>query len=331
MCQLTHDPPFDLLCQINHQNVMLITKNKRFIQTAFDSEEEIESVVAENSSDIFGPSSLYFPKSLIKTADGVGTIPDGFAIDIVEKRWFIVEAETSKHSVWGHIAPQVAKQVVAASQSSTRKLLVDLAGKRAQQNPDVKELFDEANIHQMDIRKVLDDIMSQEPIIGMPIDAVSKDLGEWANTLKVKVRLWLIKKYVEFGNPKSVFYEIPDDARPILSTIENEKESKAAVAQYDITILDIIQTGEIKVGDKLKMAYGPRKGEKKTYEGVVGEDGSITVLGKTFSSPSYAAVFVIQSAGSKRKTVNGWTSWRNSEGVLLFELREKFVNISGDF
>jgi len=310
---------------------MLITKNKRFIQTAFDSEEEIENVVAENSSDIFGPSSLYFPKSLIKTADGIGTIPDGFAIDLAEKRWFIVEAETSKHSVWGHIAPQVAKQVVAAAQSSTRKLLVDLAVKRAQQNPDVKELFEEANIHQMDIRKVLDDIMSQEPIVGMPIDAVSKDLGEWANTLKVKVRLWLVKKYVEFGDPKSVFYEIPDDARPVLSTIESEKESKTAIAQYDVTILNLIQTGEIKAGDKLQMTYGPRNGAKKAYEGVVGEDGSITVLGKTFSSPSYAAVFVIQSAGSKRKTVNGWTSWRNSKGVLLFELREKFMNIFGQF
>jgi hypothetical protein len=310
---------------------MLITDKKRFIQVPFDSEEEIEKVVAENSSDIFGPGSLYFPKSLIKTADGVGTIPDGFAIDITEKRWFIVEAETSKHSVWGHIAPQVAKQIVAATQLATKKLLVDLAVKRAQQNNDVKELFEEANVHQMDIRKFLDEIMSQEPIIGMPIDAVSKDLGEWANTLKVKVRLWLVKKYVEFGNQKSVFYEIPDDARPILSTIETEKESKADMAQYDVSILDLIQKGIIKAGEKLKMVYGPRNGEKKTYEGVIGDDGSITILGKTFSSPSYAAVFAIQNAGSKRKTVNGWTSWRNSKGKLLFDLRNDFLKSMSEF
>jgi hypothetical protein len=305
---------------------MLITNKKRFIQTAFDSEDEIEKIVAENYSDIFGPSSLYFPKSLIKTADGAGTIPDGFAIDIAERRWFIVEAETSKHSVWGHIAPQVAKQIVAASQSSTRKLLVDLAVKRAQESSDIRELFEESGIHQMDIRKVLDEIISEEPIIGMPIDAVSKDLGEWANTLKVKVRLWLVKKYVEFGNPKSIFYEIPDDARPVLSTIESGKGAKTTVAQYDVSILDLIQMGLVRAGEKLSMTYGPRNGKKNTYEGIVGEDGSITVLGKTFSSPSYAAVFVIQSAGSKRETVNGWTSWRNSEGVLLSDLRINFLN-----
>lgn len=304
---------------------MLVTNKKRFIQVPFESEEEIENVVVENATDIFGPNSLYFPKALIKTSDGAGTIPDGFAIDLTERRWFIVEAETSKHNVWGHIAPQVAKQVVASTQSSTRKSLVDLAVKRAQQNPEVGELFAEANIHQMDIRKVLDDIVSQKPIIGMPIDAVSKDLEEWANTLNVKVRLWLVKKYIEFGNPKSVLYEIPDDARPILSTIEDENETKEAIAQFDVSIQDLIGAGFIKAGEKLTMIYGPRKGEKKTYEGLVGEDGSITVLGKTFPSSSYAAVYVIQNSGSNRKTVNGWTSWRNAEGLFLFELRDKYL------
>jgi hypothetical protein len=177
----------------------------------------------------------------------------------------------------------------------------------------------------MDIRKVLDEIISQKPIIGMPIDAVSKDLEEWANTLNVKVRLWLVKKYAEFGNPKSVLYEIPDDARPVLSTIEDEAESKAAIAQYDVSIVDLITAGLIKVGEKLSMKYGPKSGEKKICEGTVGEDGSITVLGRTFPSLSYAAIYAIQSTGSKRKTVNGWTSWKNSEGLLLAELRTKFL------
>jgi len=304
---------------------MLVTNKKRFIQVSFDSEEEIENVVVENATDIFGASSLYFPKTLIKTSDGTGTIPDGFAIDLAERRWFIVEAETSKHSVWGHIAPQVAKQIVAATQPSTKRILVDLAVKRAQQNSEVGDLFAEANIHQMDIRKVLDEIISKKPIIGMPIDAVSKDLEEWANTLNVKVRLWLVRKYAEFGNPKSVLYEIPDDARPVLSTMEDESESKAAVAQYDVSISDLISVGLIKAGEKLTMKYGPRSGEKKIYEGTVGEDGSISVLDRTFPSSSYAAVYVIQSTGSKRKTVNGWTSWKNSGGLWLSELREKFL------
>lgn len=310
---------------------MLVTNKKRFIQVPFDSEEEIERVVIENGTDIFGPDSLFFSKALIKTSTGIGTIPDGFVIDLAERRWFIIEAETSKHDVYRHIARQVSKQVVAAKQPETRKKLIEIAAERAQSDAEVSELFADANILPINIRKVLDEILEKDPIVGMPIDAVSKDLEDWAKTLNVKVRLWLIKKYVEPGNPKSVLYEIPDDARPVLSTIENEKDSKAAIAQYDASILDLIHFGLIKAGDKLKMTYGLRGGKKSTYEAVVGEDGSITVLGKTFSSPSYAAVFVIQSAGSKRKTKNGWTTWRDSKGTRLSDLRSDFLKRTSEY
>ena len=310
---------------------MLVTDQKRFIQVPFDSEEEIESVVVENSTDIFGPDSIYFPKTLIKTSGGTGTIPDGFVIDLAERRWFIVEAETSKHGVYEHIARQVAKQIVASKQPETRKKLIELAVKRAQEDPDVNELFAEAKIPAINIRKVLGEIVEKDPIVGMPIDAVSKELEDWANTLNVKVRLWLIKKYVDIDNSKSVLYEIPDDGRPVLSTIESEKESKATIAQFDVSIFDLIDAGFIKTGEKLTMVYGPRNGDKKVYEGTIGRDGSVTVLGKTFSSLSFAAVHAIQNAGSNRKTVNGWTSWRNSDGEYLFELREKFLKEMKDF
>ena len=93
---------------------MLILKEINFIQTPFDNEEELENVVIENYEYIFGPNSFYLPKKLIKTGDGTGTIPDGFAIDLENKKWFIVEAELLKHSVWSHIAPQVSKQIIAS-------------------------------------------------------------------------------------------------------------------------------------------------------------------------------------------------------------------------
>lgn len=304
---------------------MLVTNKKRFIQVVFDSEEEIENVVVENATDFFGPNSMYFPKSLIKTLDGAGTIPDGFAIDLAERRWFIVEVETSKHSVWGHIAEQVMKQLVAARRPETKKKLVNLAVKRVQEEPQISELFTEAKIHLTDVRKVLDEILASDPIVGMPIDAVAKDLEGFASILKIKVQFWLIKKHIELGNPKSVLYEIPDDYKPTISTVDDGKESKSTIARYDLSIFDLIDVGAIEAGEKLTMTYGPRNGEKKVYEGVVEKDGSIRVLGKSFPSPSYAAVYVIQSAGSKRKTVNGWTSWRNSKGVLLFDVRDEYL------
>ena len=74
------------------------------------------------------------------------------------------------------------------------------------------------------------------------------------------------------------------------------------------------------------MIYKPSAGERKTYKGIVLEDGSISILGKTFSSPSFAALFGIQNAGSDRKTVNGWTSWKTSSGKTLSEIRDEILS-----
>lgn len=150
-------------------------------------------------------------------------------------------------------------------------------------------------------------------------------MEEWANTLNVKVQLWLVKKYVELDNPKSVLYEIPDDARPVLSTIEPPAEAAKGIAQYDVSVFDLINAGFLKAGEKLTMTYKPKKGDRRVYEGTLEPDGSITLLGKTFSSPSFAALYGIQDAGSSRRTVNGWISWRTSSGESLYDLREKYL------
>lgn len=103
---------------------MIIHKEQRFLESNFQNEDEIETVVFDNFEYLFGPSSFILPKTLIKTTDRIGTIPDGFAIDLSSKRWYIVEAELIKHSVWSHIAPQVSKQIIAAQQAVCVKPVV---------------------------------------------------------------------------------------------------------------------------------------------------------------------------------------------------------------
>ena len=61
---------------------MLVSDNRRFIQAPFNSEEELEEAVIDNAKYIFGPSSIYFPKTLIRTREGVGSIPDGSVVEL---------------------------------------------------------------------------------------------------------------------------------------------------------------------------------------------------------------------------------------------------------
>jgi hypothetical protein len=305
---------------------MLIVEGRKFVLAPFDSEEELERVVVENAEYLFGPSSIYFPKSLIATRDGAGTIPDGYVLDLSRRVWYIVEAEISRHSVWSHIAPQVAKQIIAASNPVSKQSLVDIAADRVRSDGELQDRFNDEGIHTIDIRRVLAEILAKEPIVAMPIDAVKDDLREWAATLRIPVKLWIVRKYVEFGRPEVVMYEIPEEFGPIVDTGQNSNESQTELARYDVTLADLIDAEMVHVGQRLHMPYKPRNGEQRDYVATITDDGSIQLLGRQFSSPSYAAVFGIQDAGSSRKTVNGWTAWRLEDGETLASVRERYLS-----
>jgi hypothetical protein len=117
---------------------MLIFKNQKFIKSSFESKAELERVIIDNYEYLFGPDSFYLSKAKIKTADGAGTIPDGFAIDISEKRWYIVEAELGHHDVWNHIAKQVSKQIVASQQLETKRILEHISAELYSKDDELK-------------------------------------------------------------------------------------------------------------------------------------------------------------------------------------------------
>jgi Restriction Enzyme Adenine Methylase Associated len=309
---------------------MLKSKNSIFIEASFSSEQELENVVLDNFEYLFGPNSFYIPKTLISTFEGSGTIPDGFAIDIEQKKWFLVEAELLRHRVWEHIAPQITKQTISIHNPAVIKIIEELAVKQIETDPRIKELFIEAGIREINFRREINEILSKDPIIGIPIDKISEDLKAWAKTFKYVINLWQVKKFIEFGNPENVIYEFPEEFKPEIETSEqisdNKEDKEKQLAQYDVEILDLIQAGYFKIGDELTMVYKPRTGERKIYKGVILEDGSISILGKTFSSPSFAALYGIQNAGSDRKTVNGWTSWKTLSGQTLAEIRDDFLS-----
>jgi hypothetical protein len=307
---------------------MLIFKDTKFIKSPFDNEAELEQVIIDNYEYLFGPTSFYLPKAKIKTADGVGTIPDGFAIDIGLKKWYLVEAELMHHSVWNHIAPQVTKQILASQQSITKRTLIDLAVQQYQTDNYTKEKFEDLNIAAINVRQVVGDILETDPIIGVPIDGITNDLRDWARTLKYKVKLWVVSKFVEFNKPENIVFEFPEEFKPELDTEEESKPQKAntEIAQYDVELTDLVKANLLTVGEKLTMPYRPRNGQPKKYEATVLEDGSLELLGQQFSSPSYAALAGIQDAGSDRKTVNGWTSWKNQKNKTLAELRDQLLN-----
>lgn len=305
---------------------MIIFDDRKLIEAKFRNEQEIEDLVIGNSEHFFGPASVLIPKARIRTSDGFGTIPDGFAVDIASRVWYVVEVELGHHSVWIHIAPQVTKQLLAASRPETRQLLTEILVQMVTDDDTVKDKFEDEGIKEIDIRKVLGDIFEKSPIIGMPIDTVSNDLREWAETLKNDVRLWIVKKYSQFGAPDVIAYDIPEEYRPALDTTDRNDQPKSGIRTYDVCLSDLVNAGLLSEGTELSLSYKPRGGKRKVYKGVVRGDGSMTVLGQSYPSVSYAALACIQDSDSTRTTVNGWVSWRTGDGKFLSDVREEYLS-----
>ena len=183
------------------------------------------------------------------------------------------------------------------------------------------------SIAEINVRQVLGDILETDPIIGVPIDGVTNDLRDWARTLKYKVKLWLVTKFVEFNNPQNIVFEFPEEFKPELDTEQEaeEQDTNREINRYDVEIIDLISCDLLKSGDKLIMLYKPRNGQPKRYEATILEDGSLALLDQVFGSPSYAALAGINDSGSTRQTVNGWTSWKTVDGRLLSDLREQYL------
>lgn len=310
---------------------MIILKDKKYIKSAFANEAEIERVIIDNYEYLFGPSSVLLEKALIKTADGAGTIPDAFAVDFDKKRWYLVEAELLNHSVWNHISPQVTKQILASNEADTKRKIEDLIIEKIQNDNSAKEKITELGYKEIDFRKHISDILNTVPIVGIPIDGISSDLRNWASTLKNPVKLWIITKYIDFSNPKTIAYEFPEEYKPEFDTsiidaqttkIKDDDELRT-ISRSDITIKDIMNAGKLMVGQKLICEYKPRIGNKIKVIAELTEDGSFNIDGEIFASPSFAALFVLQKAGSDRQSVNGWTSWKTENGKYINEFREE--------
>lgn len=309
---------------------MIIFGNKRFISAPFIDEAEIEGVVEKHYEDIFGPDSIYIPKKKLYSEEGTGTIPDGFVIDIENRQWFLIEAELAKHQLWSHIAPQVAKQMVAAAQPSTRALLVATVVNMVKEEAAIKQKFESQEIDIIDIAPELHKILEKDPIIGIPIDNIGPDMRQWAQTQRLVVNLWLVRKLIDVQDPGSVIYEVPDDYRPVFNSVQARISQAAGVEQWtadDVTVPMLIDNGLLAVGQELSFSYKQHGATDRTvFTATVSEDKEgLMVNGKGTLSLSSAAVECMRSVGSPQRTRNGWTSWRTADGKLLYHLREELV------
>jgi hypothetical protein len=307
---------------------MIVNGPNKYFRTPFNNEAEIEAVVKDYAEYLFGSSIVFVPKSKITTIGGIGTIPDGFVLDLESEEWFMVEAELASHGTWQHIAPQISKQLAAVDSQATRDSILGIALDLVKADKEVANVFSELGISQIDVHGKLQGILKKTPTIAIPIDGVPSDLQSWAKTLKFKVKIWVIEKYQSLDG-MTIMYSVPDENVPTITTSTIKGHPTATVAaRWSQPYQDVMQTGLIREGQKVLLEYGPRGKPKKTFEGILRREG-VEVDTKVMSL-STAAVYCIQKAGGQRETANGWIMWKTEDGTYLSDFYNQVYSSEAD-
>ena len=175
-----------------------------YSKVQFKTEEEVEKVVVDNFKLLFGDYSILLPKSMIRISGGKGTVPDGIIVDFKGNRWLILEVERGDHETWGHIAPQISKQLVAVMNRETKNKIAELCiAEIGKQKEFSKLLESDLKIQQIHVHGFVQKILEKDPI-----DYSPNDLEEWVSMQKVDVQIQRIEKYM--NGKGEVLYDFPD-------------------------------------------------------------------------------------------------------------------------
>ena len=84
---------------------------------------------------------------------------------------------------------------------------------------------------------------------------------------------------------------------------------------------ELIDAGELNVGQKVIFRYAPESGDERVFEGRLQING-IEVNGHLYSI-SYSAVYCMESLGDQ-KAINGWLAWQTEDGRFLAEVYQSY-------
>jgi predicted transport protein len=105
---------------------VILTKDGVYHLYNYQSENDLERMVVEHATEIFGRDTVYLDiKRKISSKAGFGTIPDGYVIDLKKNKLYLIEVELISHSLKRHVLPQITNFIMALDNENTVSKLVD--------------------------------------------------------------------------------------------------------------------------------------------------------------------------------------------------------------
>ncbi len=165
---------------------MLIVEGVRYNPwTPKDEEKEFHPLVKAQSKEIFGKDSIYFDvKTTLKSASGIGSIPDAYVVDLAEPyQWYVIENELATHPVYDHIVKQLTKFINGIDNQNSRAQILELLYNEINLDNNLRTTV-LAKTKSVDVYHFLSRLFSKSPKIVVIIDEKTADVEEACQALK---------------------------------------------------------------------------------------------------------------------------------------------------
>lgn len=189
-------------------------KDKKYFLVSYNDEPELQKIVEEIAHDLFGEHSFLFPKSkLISKKAELGTIPDGFILDVSDPDnpiLYILEVELRRHGL-EHIAIQVLKFAISYRESKPKLNVFLKEIIRADSNLERKiadRLTESKKFRYLD--QLIDSAMNEDiPTVIIPIDGLDDSLKQVQDYINVPIRYLPIETYINPETRETVHHFTP--------------------------------------------------------------------------------------------------------------------------
>lgn len=177
---------------------ILLKDGVKFTQHTFEREDQFEKIVFAQFKSIFGDNAILFDKQKIRTATGIGTIPDAFVISPDKQKWYIIEVELATHSVYQHIIPQITRFKNALDNAQTRKILTKYFDKSIEE--DLSKLASWVSATgDKTVFRLLSEILDAEPQLLIIIDDANEELEIASKNLPFDTKVNIFKTFCREG------------------------------------------------------------------------------------------------------------------------------------
>lgn len=177
---------------------MLLVDGVRYkLWTPRDEEKEFHPLVKACSKEIFGEDSVYFDvKRILKTASGIGSIPDAYVISLSKPyRLYVVENELATHPIYDHIVKQLTKFINGIGNQNARSQIIDMLYDQIDRDSGLREKIQKL-VGSADIYRFLSKLLAEPPKIVIIIDEQSAELEEACYSLRYQPDIVEFKTFV---------------------------------------------------------------------------------------------------------------------------------------